>query len=238
MSGPIISKNTVTPFLLLTQGHQEPEWPGESLSFQFNWIHVMLLVPPNRSTGTKTSRLPEHKIVGTESKMLLVDHWGSIEWYYSHFFPLILCSMNPSSRRNYHNLNTESEHIQWLCPSPSGYCYLPGHSCVFKWPFHHFVKSAALVASHASLPLWAPCSWVHWAVTGMARKRSWLPSTKQTALLTCWHSRLHSEVSSLHLKSCLCSSSPDVCITNFPIMLFASPQLFIQTTGNALCVTV
>lgn len=156
MSGPIISNNTVTPFLLLTQGHQEPEWPGESLSLQFNWIHVVLLVPPNRSTGTKTSRLPEHKVVGTESKMLLVDHWGSIEWYCSHFFPLIFCSMNPGYRRNYHNLNTESEHIQWLCPSPSDYCYLPSHSCVFKWPFHHFVKPAALAAG-----LMHPCHCNH-----------------------------------------------------------------------------
>lgn len=71
MSGSIISNNTVTPFLVCClKGHQEPQWPGESLSFQFNWIVVVLLVSPNRSipsSGTKTSRLAEHKIARTES---------------------------------------------------------------------------------------------------------------------------------------------------------------------------
>lgn len=76
--------------------------------------------------------------------------------------------MNPDYRRNYHNLNTGSEHIQWLCPSPSGYCYLPGHSCVFKWPFHHFVKPDALVAD-----LMYPCHCDHFVHESIGQWQEW-----------------------------------------------------------------
>lgn len=56
---------------LLIQRHEEPEWPGESLSFPLSGIVVVSPAGCILPFGTKTSRLEDHKVTGTGSKNLV-----------------------------------------------------------------------------------------------------------------------------------------------------------------------
>lgn len=85
-----------------------PKWVGGSLNFQFNEIINVFPGGSIPCSGTKTSRLAEHKLSGIGGKNFASESLVVIVNGTTQFQPLILRLVNPDRGRNNTNiLDTE-----------------------------------------------------------------------------------------------------------------------------------